>query len=57
MADKKEEKKAVKPTAKLKKQEYPVKNEFDVGDKTYKKGEKISLTKEGYKYLHTKNKV
>lgn len=58
MADKKEVKKeAVKPTAKIKKEDYIVKNEVTVGDKSYKKGEKISLTKEGFRYLRSKNKV
>lgn len=52
------EKKVVKkPTTKLKKKEYVIKNQVTIGDKVYKKGDKISLTKEGYRSLRLKHKV
>jgi len=48
----------VKPTAKkLPKETYTVKVKVKVGDKDYKKGDKISLTKEGYRYLRSLKKV
>lgn len=53
--DKKDE--AVKPAVKLKKEDYVLKLTHQVGDKTYKKGDKISLTKEGYRYLRSLKKV
>ena len=48
----------VKPASKkVQKEDYIVKIGFTVGNKTYKKGDKISLTKRGYKSLRLTKKV
>lgn len=61
MAEKKELKKEVKPKEiikpKLKKQWYILKRDFSIGGEMKKKGEKIELTKEGYKSLRKQQVV
>ena len=48
----------VKPASKKStKKDYPVKSKIIVGNKTYLKGDKISLTKRGYKSLRLTKKV
>lgn len=54
---KKNDNRTVKPTVKFKKEEYVIKNQVLIGDKTYKKGSKISLTEKGAKYLKSLNKI
>lgn len=53
----KEPKEVIVKKPKLEKSTYIVATKWQVGDKLYNKGDKIQLTKEGYKFYKKLNKV